>query len=175
MLLRAACNLVQPSMRIRSRRPEKLRGYFGKIDLLNVGLRIHVEHGLFADLALEPAERLPFARMLLHEGFSRHPDRLIHRKIIVIVLEQSQTELLYFRIGRIHVDQIDGILIDRLEAQGMLHAIDLLRIECEMIVVDQPRVPVLSIHELVAECLPALPFYATKIAYPATDLPLLHL
>src|SRR5260370_40399195 len=163
MLLRAACNLVQPSMRIRSRRPEKLRGYFGKIDLLNVGLRIHVEHGLFADLALEPAERLPFARMLLHEGFSRHPDRLIHRKIIVIVLEQSQTELLYFRICRIHVDQIDGILIDRLKAQAMLHAIDLLRIEPEMISVDQSRSSVFPVHELVAEGGPDCGSYGNQI------------
>src|ERR1700736_2175272 len=119
MFLRAACNLVQPSARSRSLSPEKLRGYFTEADFLNVGLRIHVEHGLFADLAFESEKRLPLARMLVHERLSRHPNRLIHGKIMVIVLEQSQMELLYFCVRRIDIDQIDGILIDRLKAQGM--------------------------------------------------------
>src|SRR5882672_6599295 len=47
----------------------------------------------------------------------------------------------------------------------MFHAIDLLRTEAEMIAVDQSRISVFSIHELVAERRPDLGLYGNQIAY----------
>src|SRR5450755_4402711 len=83
MLLGTARHLVQPSLRFRRRRSEKLRGNFAEADFLNIGLRIHIEHGLFTDLALETLERLPLLRMLVHESLPRHPYRLIHGEEVV--------------------------------------------------------------------------------------------
>src|ERR1700676_3491246 len=151
MLPGPARHLMQPSFRRRRFSAQKLRGYLVEGDFLNVGLRIHVEHGLFADPAFEPEKRLPLRRFLSDERLSRDPDRLIDGKIIVIVLEQLQIELFYFRIRRVDVDQIDRILIDGLKAQRMFHAVDFLRIEAQVITLDQSGIAVLSIHEFVAE------------------------
>ena len=152
VLSRALKNTAFQTLRTRRLGPQMLRGNFCEAQVLNVGLRVHVDHGLRADRILQREQRLPFARMPLGKGFACHPNRLVHRKISAIVLEHPQAGFLDLRIGGIQVDQVHCAVIDRLIGEAVLHAVYVLRREMQMITCGHPLKAVLAIHEFVAEC-----------------------
>ncbi len=139
------------ALRARRLGSQKLRGDLRIALLLYVRLAVHVDHRVRADRPFQLLERLPFARMRIDEGFSCHPHGLVHRKESAIVGEHPQLGFLDLGVGGIHVDQVHRSVIDRLKAQGVLHAVDLLRIQVQVIVLRHPREAILAIHELVAE------------------------
>ena len=151
MLAGAPQDPVLPSFRLRRVDSEKVRRDALEAHLLDVGLRIHIEHRLLVDPAFEFAQGEPFVGPLDHERLAGDPDGLVHRKIVQIVLEHAQSELPDLRVGRIYLDQIDRIVADGPVSQAVLHAIDVARIENQLVASDHAAVAVPPIHEFVAE------------------------
>ena len=127
-------------------------GNFCEAHVLNVSLRIHADHGLLADRALQAQKRSPGARVLLRECAARHPHRLIHRKVTPVILEHPQFGFLDLGVGGVQIDQVHRAIIDCLKGEAVLHAIDPLRRQMQLIGGHHPLKAVLPIHEFVAEC-----------------------
>ena len=127
MFARALQNIALQGLRARSFRTQELGGNFGEAHMLNVGLRVHVDHGRRTDRPLQFYKRSPGARVLFGKGAARHPHRLIHGKVAPIILEHPQFGFLDLGVGGIQIDQVHRAIVDRLESEAVLHAIDPLR------------------------------------------------